>query len=59
MNTDNVKSATVKKDGRKVKVYKLKSGGWNIFFGDDISLTKIDNKEHQETFKDDELVFDN
>ncbi len=53
----NVLKATVKKDGRKVTVYKLKDGRYNIFLGESISLSKVENKEHSETFEENELVF--
>jgi len=55
---NNVKTATVKKDGRKVKVYKLNTGKWNIYFGDDITLAKVYNNEHSEQFDESELKFD-
>lgn len=54
---NEVKSATVKADGRKVNVYKLKSGKYNIFLGDDISLAKVTNQEHTEQFEETELTF--
>lgn len=57
MNNNNVLSATVKKDGRKINVYKLTNGKYNIFLGEKLNMAKVEQKEHMETFEADELNF--
>lgn len=57
MSKTNTRKAKVKATGKEICVYKLKSGGWNIFLGDEISLPKVANNEHTQQFKDDELEF--
>ncbi len=62
METRNVYSATVKADGRTVKVYKIKDKDpdgktrYNIYFGDEISLEKVYAGSHNEQFTEDELT---
>ena len=53
---NNVFEATVKKDGRKIKVYKLSNGKYNIFLGEELSMSKVEKKEHMETFDANELT---
>lgn len=54
----NVKNAKVKKDGRKIQVYKLKSGGWHIFLGEKLTMAAVEANKHSETFTEDELIFE-
>lgn len=54
--SNKVLKAKVKKDGREIQVYKLASGGYNIYLGDKLNLEKIEKKEHLETFTADELI---
>lgn len=59
--TEGTRKAKVKGTDRIVTVYKLKNATgdkvWNIYLGDEISLPKITNKEHMETFSNSELEF--
>lgn len=52
-----LRKAKVKATGKEIDVYKLKDGGWCIFLGDKLTMSAIENNEHQKTFKDDELEF--
>lgn len=58
-SAETVFDVTVIKDGRKIKVYKLKneSGRYNIYLGDSITIEKVSKQEHTETFDEKELKF--
>lgn len=45
----------VKKTGALVQVYKLNHGAYNVFLGEKISITAIENKEHMKTFEANEV----
>ena len=56
-NESKAINVTVKADGRKIQVYKLKDGRYNIYLGENISLDRINRGEHNETFNANELKF--
>jgi hypothetical protein len=47
--------AFVKSTGKMIQVYRLNSGGYNRFLGENISVTSLDAKEHLQKFTDEEL----
>lgn len=49
--------ATVIANGEKIMVYKLKSGGWNRYMGDKLTLANCDLSK--QTFTDDQLEIGN
>lgn len=53
--SNEVIKTKVKATGELVDVYKLKSGGYQIFLGDKISVAKITEGEHNRSFTHDEL----
>lgn len=55
---NEVLNAKVKADGRKIQVYKIKNTEtFNIYLGDKISMDRVTNGEHNETFTADQLEF--
>lgn len=55
--SNEVLKATVKATGKKIQVYKLRDGRYNRFLGDSLSIEKLEDKEHLETFEGKELEF--
>lgn len=55
--SNEVLKATVKATGKKIQVYKLRDGRYNRFLGDSLSIEKLDNQEHLQTFEEKELEF--
>lgn len=48
--------AKIKKTGEVIQVYRLSQGsGYNIFLGDRISITAVENGEHMKTFEPHEI----
>ena len=58
-----VLEAKVKGTDRRVSVYKLKVGNptpdhiWNIYLGDNISISEVNAGKHKETFTSNQLEF--
>jgi len=55
-NHDNILNAKVRSTGETIQVFKLKDGRYNIYLGENITLEKIDNKEHMRVFEKDDLI---
>lgn len=49
--------AKVKSTGEQIEVYKLKSGGYCSFLGDKLTLSAVEQGNHQRVFKADYLTF--
>ena len=54
---NEVHKVKVKETGAVIYVYKLKSGEYCRYFGEDISIDKVERKEHEQTFTYDQLEF--
>lgn len=49
--------AIVKADKRQIEMYKLTTGGFNIYLGDNMNQTTVAAGTHMEQFKEEELTF--